>query len=346
MRRLQDGMRRMQDKGVALTVKGSGVYGIGKSFYLLSGETFTGRVGRLQDNDKGFMTNIELKGLKGLRILGEIVSESQTPIPTLQNILHLPLDFLTPGKYQPRKHIDEFSLIELADSIKTQGIIQPLVVRKIEHNQYEIIAGERRWRAAKIAGFLEVPSIVRDITDNVALAFALIENIQRENLNPIEEAEAFSRFKEEFSMTHADIAQMIGRSRASITNTTRLLSLSNQVRTWLQEKKLDMGHARALLTLQPEKQLSLAQKIIEKQLTVRETEKLANALKLPRKKNDTLKENYHAKYMYWTNTLSEKFCSVVSVKLNKEGAGKIIIDINSPDEIDWIINHIRVDKHQ
>lgn len=291
-----------------------------------------------------FVSNIELKGLKGLRVLEDIANESKHSQSTVETLQQLPVNFLIPGKYQPRKHITDQALNELADSIKTQGIIQPLIARKINHSQYEIIAGERRWRAAGMAGLTYVPVIIREIADNVALAFALIENIQRENLNPIEEAEAFSRFKEEFSMTHAEIANMIGRSRAAVTNTMRLLSLTDPVRKLLTEGELDMGHARAILSIEPEQQWALAEKIIAKQLTVREAEKLANAIKFPKTHKTTKLITYEDKYHDWSVMLSEKLAAKVSVKLNDQGSGKIIIHVDSPDEIDRLIKRIRIDK--
>ena len=187
------------------------------------------------------MSNLELKGLKFLRALDNSFQDGES-IPS-ESITHLAVELLNSGKYQPRKQFDESILDELANSIKVQGIIQPLIVRKIAEECYEIIAGERRWRAAKKAGLTYVPVIIRNIDDNVALAFSLIENIQRENLNPIEEALALNRFREEFDMTHEDIAQMIGRSRVSVTNTLRLLSLDSRVIEMLNEGKIDMGHA-------------------------------------------------------------------------------------------------------
>ena len=202
-----------------------------------------------------------------------------------------------------RQNLDDTTLNELADSIKVQGIIQPLIVRKVEFSKYEIIAGERRWRAATIAGLTHVPAIVRDIEDNVALAFSLIENIQRENLNPVEEAVAFSKFRDEFSMTHDEIAHMLGRSRVSVTNTLRLLSLEARVMKMLEDSKIDMGHARALLTLEPEQQYRVALMIIEKQLNVRLTEELANSFKYQNNQSKDIKTNYHEKCFDWTREL-------------------------------------------
>lgn len=284
------------------------------------------------------MSNLELKGLKLLRALDNSFQDGET-IPS-ESITHLAVELLNSGKYQPRKQFDESILDELANSIKAQGIIQPLIVRKIAEECYEIIAGERRWRAAKKAGLTYVPVIIRNIDDNVALAFSLIENIQRENLNPIEEALALNRFREEFEMTHEDIAQMIGRSRVSVTNTLRLLSLDSRVIEMLNEGKIDMGHARSLLKLSPEQQYQVACTVIEKQLNVRDTEVLSNRLKSlgneGREKTFSL-ATPHDKCEEWSTYLSQQFTTNVSVKVNTEGKGKVIIEVNSASEVDWLI---------
>ncbi|HAU1759032.1 TPA: ParB/RepB/Spo0J family partition protein [Legionella pneumophila] len=284
------------------------------------------------------MSNLELKGLKLLRALDNSFQDGES-IPS-ESITHLAVELLNSGKYQPRKQFDESILDELANSIKAQGIIQPLIVRKIAEECYEIIAGERRWRAAKKAGLTYVPVIIRNIDDNVALAFSLIENIQRENLNPIEEALAFNRFREEFEMTHEDIAQMIGRSRVSVTNTLRLLSLDSRVIEMLNEGKIDMGHARSLLKLSPEQQYQVACTVMEKQLNVRDTEALANRLKSSentgRDKTFSL-ATPHGKCEEWSTYLSQQFTTNVSVKVNAEGKGKVIIEVNSASEVDWLV---------
>lgn len=283
------------------------------------------------------VSNLELKGLRLLRNLEVPNSEANGKNNAKIDISHLALEFLTPGKYQPRQHIDDGTLNELADSIKVQGIIQPLIVRKTEFSKYEIIAGERRWRAATIAGLTHVPAIVKDIEDNVALAFSLIENIQRENLNPVEEAVAFSKFRDEFSMTHDEIAQMLGRSRVSVTNTLRLLSLEARVMKMLEDRKLDVGHARALLTLEPEQQYRVALIIIEKQLNVRSAEKLANSFKSQNARPNDIETNYHEKCVDWTRELTARFSTKVSVKLNPQGKGTVTIRVNSIDEIERLI---------
>lgn len=289
------------------------------------------------------MANLELKGFKGLRDLESLISVSKQDKTISQNLEYLAIDLLQSGKYQPRKEFADESLLELADSIKAQGIIQPLIVRQIETNRYEIIAGERRWRAAKKAELTEVPAIIRNVEDNTALAFALIENIQREDLNPIEKAYALSQLRDEFSMSHAAIAETVGQSRVAVTNILRLLSLEETVKILLQSGKLDMGHARALLTLEPEQQLMLAQKIIEKGLTVRDAEKLVGNIRSPKKASREEVGGYHYDTSPWVNELSKKISSKVDIKLNAKGTGKIIIQVNSPDEIDWLIDHIKID---
>src|SRR3954463_9636010 len=185
----------------------------------------------------------------------------------------LKTDLLQPGKYQPRTHMSEAALKELADSIKSQGIMQPILVRPVGDGRYEIIAGERRWRAARIAGLNAVPALVRDVPDNAALAMALIENIQREDLNPLEEANGIQRLVTEFGITHEKAAEMVGRSRSAVSNLLRLLSLAEPVRELLQQGKLDMGHARALLALAGMQQIETARLIAERGMSVRDTEK-------------------------------------------------------------------------
>jgi ParB family chromosome partitioning protein len=284
------------------------------------------------------VSHLELKGLKLLRALDNSFQDGKS-IPS-ESITHLAVALLNSGKYQPRKQFDESILDELANSIKVQGIIQPLIVRKIAEERYEIIAGERRWRAAKKAGLTYVPVIIRNIDDNVALAFSLIENIQRENLNLIEEALALNRFREEFKMTHEDIALMIGRSRVSVTNMLRLISLDSRVIEMLNEGKIDMGHARSLLKLSTEQQYQVACTVIKKQLNVRDTEALANRLKLSgneeRGKAFPLATS-HDKCEEWSAFLSQQFTTNVSVKVNAEGKGKVIIEVNSASEVDWLI---------
>lgn len=284
------------------------------------------------------MSSLELKGLKGLRNLSGLTNDASFDALSNEQIERLPVELLCSGKYQPRKNFDETVLNELADSIKTQGIIQPIIVRKTGSNRYEIIAGERRWRAAQIAGMSHIPAIVRRIEDNVAFAFSIIENIQRQDLNPIEEALAFSRFCDEFSMTHEEISKMVGRSRAYVSNTLRLLMLEPEVIDLVQENKIDMGHARALLALNSEEQIQTASMIIDKGLSVRETEKIIKKINVERqtKKNGSEVSGYQDQSQRWANELSKLFATHVSVNLNNHGIGNIVIKVNSPEEVEWI----------
>lgn len=292
-----------------------------------------------------FVSSVELKGFKGLRSLNSLVAESHALPAKYEQMEQLSLELLIPGEYQPRKNIDDVALMELADSIRVHGVIQPLIVRKTSQGQYEIIAGERRWHAAKMAGLTHVPALVKEIKDNVAFAFALIENIQRENLNSIEEAAAFARFRDEFSMTHDEIAHMVGRSRASITNALRLLSLELPVRQMLEDGRLDMGHARALLALEPKQQVNVALIALNKQLNVRDTENLVRKTKpASLVAADRKSSVFGDKCEIWSRELSDKFLTNVSVRLDSKGIGKIVIQIDSPDEIDWLINHIKIEN--
>ncbi|MEE4173720.1 MAG: ParB/RepB/Spo0J family partition protein, partial [Xanthomonadales bacterium] len=206
-------------------------------------------------------------------LLSATSTQSATPEEEAANLKHIPVEKIRRGKYQPRIHIRPEALQELADSIKAQGVVQPVVVRPVDGG-YELIAGERRWRASQLAGLHEVPAVVRDIPDQAAAAMALIENIQRENLNPLEEANALQRLIEEFGLTHQQTAESVGRSRTSVTNLLRLLELTEEVKAFLDEGELEMGHARALLALAGARQAEAARKVVAKGLSVRETEKL------------------------------------------------------------------------
>jgi ParB family chromosome partitioning protein len=285
------------------------------------------------------MSSVELKGFKGLQSLDILLDDSKKNAAK-QNISNLPLEILSSGKYQPRTDITDESLLDLAASIKAQGIIQPLIVRSLGDERYEIIAGERRWRAAKIAGLADVPVIIRNVSDETALAFALIENIQREALNPVDEAISLVRLRDEFSMTHEEIAERVGRSRSAVTNLMRLLSLHQDVKDLLRTNKIEMGHARALLSLNMDMQLKLAQKIVDKGMSVRDSEKLVQNLKLPRNSPDTSGNDFNEKINSWTKLLSKQLSSRVKIKLNAKGEGRVIIQVHSPDEIDWIIDKL------
>ena len=243
---------------------------------------------------------------------------------------------LQPGKYQPRSYMDDAALQTLADSIKTQGIMQPILVREISNNQYEIIAGERRWRASQLAGITQVPVLVRDIADESALAMALIENIQRENLNPLEEAQGIKRLIDEFAMTHEKAAEAVGRSRVAVSNLLRLLSLCAPVQDMLMHNKLDMGHARALIGLDAAQQVMLANKIVQQDLSVREVENLVKKQGAATKPNQQ-KTTVNRDVLALQNTLSEKIGAVVSISAKANGAGMLKISYSNLDQLDEII---------
>ena len=261
----------------------------------------------------------------------------ETPNADAQQILNVTQ--LQPGKYQPRSYMDAAALQTLADSIKTQGIMQPILVREISNNQYEIIAGERRWRASQLAGLTQVPVLVRDIPDESALAMALIENIQRENLNPLEEAQGIKRLIDEFAMTHEKAAEAVGRSRVAVSNLLRLLSLCAPVQDMLMHNKLDMGHARALIGLDTAQQVMLANKIVQQDLSVREVENLVKKLGAETKPNQQ-KTTVNRDVMALQNTLSEKIGAVVSISAKASGAGTLKISYSNLDQLDDIIAKI------
>ncbi len=260
---------------------------------------------------------------------------------------NLPVEHLQRGQYQPRIDMRQDSLQELAESIKAQGIVQPIVARPISKKdgsqRYEIIAGERRWRAAQMAGLAEIPAIIRDVPDEAAIAMSLIENIQRENLNPLEEARALDRLIREFDLTHAEAAKAVGRSRASVSNLLRLQDLSEKVKTLLEDRQLEMGHARALLAISnAAQQFAAARQVIKKGLSVRETERLVKSVleggsSKPVKKTPA----QNADIRRLEIEVSEKLGAKVSVDHTANGAGKLVISYNSLDELDGILKHIK-----
>ncbi|GCA67029.1 chromosome partitioning protein ParB [Mediterraneibacter butyricigenes] len=260
----------------------------------------------------------------------------------------VPINQVEPNREQPRKEFDEDALLELADSIKQYGILQPLIVQK-RKDYYEIIAGERRWRAAKKAGLKEVPVIIREYTDQQVVEISLIENIQRENLNPIEEAMAFKKLLEEFNLKQDEVAERVSKSRTAVTNSMRLLKLSEKVQQMIVDEMITTGHARALLALDDEEQqYILANKIFDEKLSVRETEKLVKALKNP-KKEDTTKE-VEDKNSFIYADIEDKMKSVIGTKVNihqkKSGKGKIEIEYYSQDELERIFELIMSAKEQ
>ena len=253
---------------------------------------------------------------------------------------------LKPGKYQPRSHMDEASLNDLAASIKAQGIMQPILVRQLGDKSYEIIAGERRWRAAQLAGLSHVPVLVRSVPDNAALAMALIENIQRENLNPLEEATGIQRLIDEFKMTHQVAADAVGRSRSAASNLLRLLKLPNAVQKLLMENKLDMGHARALLSLEAAQQVLLANKIVMEGLSVREAENLVQQKnyeephKIKAQKNSKLNRDTQR----LQEELSEDLGTQVEIKPGNKGTGKLVINYANHDQLEALLNRLKKGK--
>ena len=242
---------------------------------------------------------------------------------------------LTSGQYQPRKAMAADALTELADSIRAQGIIQPIVVRRIDSQRYEIIAGERRWQAARQAGLQVVPCIIKNVDDHATVAIALIENIQREDLNAIEEARALERLQQEFSLTHQQVADAVGKSRAAVSNLLRLNQLSDAVKQLVEQKQLEMGHARALLALDDQQQLAAAQIIINKLLTVREAEKLVKTLLNPTAA--PVKSPLQPQTVALQLSLSERFGTKVAVNQNKNGKGKIVINFDQQDKLAQIL---------
>ena len=280
---------------------------------------------------------VKQKGLgRGLDALlaNDIEDARNTDLQQVLNILQL-----QPGKYQPRSYMDAAALQTLADSIKKQGIMQPILVREVSEGKFEIIAGERRWRASQLAGLTQVPVLVRDIADESALAMALIENIQRENLNPLEEAQGIKRLIDEFVMTHEKAAEAVGRSRVAVSNLLRLLSLCAPVQDMLMHNKLDMGHARALIGLDTAQQVMLANKIVQQDLSVREIENLVKKLGAETKSSQQ-KTTANRDIMALQNTLSEKIGAVVSISAKASGAGTLKISYSNLDQLDDIIAKI------
>ncbi|SMY38544.1 putative chromosome-partitioning protein ParB [Photobacterium malacitanum] len=242
---------------------------------------------------------------------------------------------LSSGQYQPRKAMAADALTELADSIRAQGVIQPIVVRRIDNQRYEIIAGERRWQAARQAGLQTVPCIIKNVDDRATVAIALIENIQREDLNAIEEARALERLQQEFSLTHQQVADAVGKSRAAVSNLLRLNQLSDAVKQLVEQKQLEMGHARALLALDEQQQLATAQIIINKLLTVREAEKLVKTLLNPTA--TPAKSAPQPQTVALQLSLSERFGTKVAINQNKNGKGKIVINFDQQDKLAQIL---------
>lgn len=251
----------------------------------------------------------------------------------------LPLEILQRGKYQPRRDMHPEALEELAESIKSQGVMQPIVVRLIGDDKYEIIAGERRWRATQIAGLDTIPAIVRDVPDETAIAMALIENIQREDLNPMEEAVALKRLQDEFELTHQEVADTVGKSRTAVTNLLRLINLTKEVQTMLEHGDLDMGHARCLLSLEDGKQRQIARQIAAGGLSVRQAESLAKkALQNNAQPEQAISVDTDTKKL--EEKLAEKIGVPIQIQHTSNGKGKMVLKYNSLDELDGILQHM------
>jgi len=266
-------------------------------------------------------------------------NEADNVLSKIETTNVMPLSQLTPGKFQPRKNFNQDSLKELAESIKAQGIIQPILVRMTSNNQFEIIAGERRWQAAKIAKLDEVPVVVKDIPDSTALAMALIENIQREDLNVIEEARGIKRLIDEFNITHEGAAEAVGKSRAAVSNTLRLLSLCEHAQYALETNKIEMGHARAILSLSPIDQAMMCQKIVNQKLTVREVEKEVSEGST--KKTSTKQSKDHD-IQRLENELSDRFGTNISISHKQSGKGSINFRYSNLDELERIIAKLKL----
>jgi ParB family chromosome partitioning protein len=270
------------------------------------------------------------------------------PPPVGDRIAKLPLDLLQRGKYQPRTDMRPESLQELADSIKTQGLVQPILVRPLpgrkagESQRYEIIAGERRWRAAQMAGLAEIAVVIRDVPDEATLAMALIENIQREDLNPLEEARALSRLIEEFGLTHQAAAEAVGRSRAAVSNLLRLMELADEVKELLEQRRIEMGHARALLSLTARRQqIEVAGLVARKSLSVRDTESLVRRLLSPQKVGSAPETSPDPDIRRLELELADKLGAKVAFQHNATGKGKLVVSYNSLDELEGILAHIQ-----
>lgn len=283
------------------------------------------------------------KGLDAL--LGnpvEIVSEKSQGQDNADSLKTLAIDLLQRGEYQPRKDFNKESLQELADSISAQGIVQPIVVRALPRSKkFEIIAGERRWRAAQLAGLQDVPVVIKDVPDKTVMCIALIENIQREDLNPLEEAHALERLISEFEMTHDTVADAVGRSRSAVSNLLRLLELSPKVKKLVEARKIDMGHARALLALPSNTQIQIAEKIVKQGLSVRATESLVRSLLNSDDKKKAPAAKIDPDVRKLQDSLSEKLAAKVDITYRKNGKGELKIHYSSLDQLDGILKRIK-----
>lgn len=287
--------------------------------------------------------------MKKKPVLGRNLSSmlSQTTLQQVNKenrdeLRNLPLDVIQPGRFQPRSVFDEEKLAELADSIRAQGVVQPVVVRPVSDDRYELIAGERRWRAAQLAGIDDIPAVVRDVPDEVSVAMALIENIQREDLNPLEEATALRRLIDDFQMTHQEAADAVGRSRAAVSNLLRLLELMQEVKDMIDMRLVEMGHARALLSLDDDLQVQAAREVVRKRLSVRDTENLVRRLKQSAKKKG--QRRVDPDILSLQNRIGEALGTRVRIQHQASGKGKLVINFNNSDEFEGILQRLKLDS--
>jgi ParB family chromosome partitioning protein len=257
-----------------------------------------------------------------------------------EELKHVAVEFIQRGKYQPRRDMHQEALEELAESIKAQGVMQPIVIRPISSDKYEIIAGERRWRATQLAGLDTIPAVIRDVSDEAAIAMSLIENIQREDLNPIEEAVALKRLQDEFELTHQQVADAVGKSRTSVTNLLRLIALDSEVKKLLENGDIEMGHARSVLSLEPLQQREIAQQVVAKGLSVRNTEALVRSFLEGRNKTSLKATAVSADIQKLEEDLGQQIGVPVIVQHNAKGKGRLVLKYNSLDELDGILKHM------
>lgn len=282
-----------------------------------------------------------LDALLGVGNASQVSGDASAGSAEQQLLKEIPVDLIQRGKYQPRRDIDPESLQELAESIRAQGIMQPIVVRPIANRKYEIIAGERRWRAAQLAGLDQVPAVIRDVSDESAIAMALIENIQREDLNPIEEAVSLQRLQQEFELTQQEVADAVGKSRSTIANLLRLMSLQEDVRLLLERGDLEMGHARALLALAGMQQSQAARTVVGKGMSVRQTEALVRTLQARQESPAPAPTQLDPNIRQLQDDLSQRIGARVQIQHTAKGKGKLVLSYNSLDELDGILGHIK-----
>ena len=290
------------------------------------------------------MSVVRKRGL-GEKGLGALLKGSNVDVEHKSDIdgelRDLPIELIQRGKYQPRRDMDPVALEELSESIREQGVMQPIVVRPISEGRFEIIAGERRWRATQLAGLDRIPALIREVPDEAAVAMALIENIQRENLNAIEEAMALQRLQDEFELTQLEVAKAVGKSRATIANLLRLIHLTDEVKVMLEHGDLEMGHGRAMLSLSPELQVQVARQVEAKSLSVRQTEALVRKLQTETPKTGKKETHVSSDIKHLQDQLSEKLGADVAIDHGTKGKGKLVIKYNSLDELDGILAHMQ-----